>query len=118
LKADISNLMLLCDKHHRLVDKAEVDLHPVERLTAMKKGHEQRLDVLTGIAGEKQSHVLLYGANIGTQNAKVSAAGAARAMIPERYRDQSSADIKRLLPSSDTSSPQAKSAREIRATLR
>jgi hypothetical protein len=85
LKADITNLMLLCDKHHRLVDKAEVHLHPVERLTAMKKAHEQRLDVLSDIAAEKQSHVLLYGANIGTQNAKVSSAGAARAMIPERY---------------------------------
>jgi len=85
LKADITNLILLCDKHHRLVDKVEVDSHSVERLTAMKKAHEQRLDVLTEIAAEKQSHVLLYGANIGTQNAKVSSAGAARAMIPERY---------------------------------
>jgi hypothetical protein len=85
LKAEITNLMLLCDKHHRLVDKAEVDLHPAERLTAMKKAHEQCLDILTDIAAEKQSHVLLYGANIGTQNAKVSLAGAARAMVPERY---------------------------------
>ncbi len=85
LRADISNLMLLCDKHHRLVDKAEVALHPVERLMAMKKAHEQRLDVLTAIAAEKQSHILLYGSNIGSQSAKVSNEGAARAMIPERY---------------------------------
>ena len=28
LKADISNLMLICDKHHRLVDNAEVASHP------------------------------------------------------------------------------------------
>lgn len=85
LRADISNLMLLCDKHHRLVDKAEVALHPVERLMAMKKAHEQRLDVLTDISAEKQSHILLYGSNIGSQSAKVSNGGAARAMIPERY---------------------------------
>ena len=85
LKAEISNLMLLCDKHHRLVDKAEVKLHPVERLTAMKKAHEHRLEIVTDIAADKQSHILLYGANIGTQNARVSYGGAARAMIPSRY---------------------------------
>lgn len=32
LKADITNLMLLCDPHHRLVDKVDVAGHPVERL--------------------------------------------------------------------------------------
>ncbi|HEY2461634.1 MAG TPA: HNH endonuclease [Candidatus Acidoferrum sp.] len=85
LKADISNLMLLCDSHHRLVDKVEVGLHPAERLAAMKKAHEQRLDVLTSITAEKQSHILIYGSNIGLQNAKISYGGAMRAMVPERY---------------------------------
>ena len=85
LKADISNLMLLCDKHHRLVDRDELAKHPVERLHAMKVAHEIRIDAQTDIAPEKKSHVLLYGANIGTQFAKVSYEQAARAMIPERY---------------------------------
>jgi hypothetical protein len=85
LKADISNLMLLCDKHHRLVDRDELAKHPVERLRAMKVAHEIRIDALTDIGPEKKSYVLLYGANIGTQFAKVSYEQAARAMIPERY---------------------------------
>jgi len=36
LKSDISNLMLLCDEHHRLVDRADVSAHPVDRLVEMK----------------------------------------------------------------------------------
>jgi hypothetical protein len=31
LKSDITNLMLLCDTHHRLVDIADVAGHPVDR---------------------------------------------------------------------------------------
>jgi SMODS-associated and fused to various effectors sensor domain len=85
LKRDISNLMLLCDKHHRLVDREQLVEHPEERLKAMKNAHEQHIDVVTDIAADKQSHVLLYGANIGSQNAKVSYDGATRAMIPGRY---------------------------------
>ena len=42
LKSDISNLMLLCDEHHRLVDKADVPGHPVDRLIAMKELHEKQ----------------------------------------------------------------------------
>lgn len=34
---DINNLMLLCDEHHRLIDKFDVDSHTVEVLREMKK---------------------------------------------------------------------------------
>lgn len=37
LKKDITNLMLLCDTHHRLIDKEDVAEHPVERLHTMKR---------------------------------------------------------------------------------
>jgi hypothetical protein len=85
LKTDLSNLMLLCDKHHRLVDKGDVAGHPVERLRAMKFAHERRIEILSQIGVEKQSHILLYGANIGVQNSPVSYSEAARAMIPDRF---------------------------------
>ena len=64
LSADISNLMLLCDRHHRLIDKEDVAGHPVERLTEMKRKHEERIDLLTTIKDEKRSNVVLYGSNI------------------------------------------------------
>ena len=77
--------MLMCDKHHRLIDREDVAGHPVERLKAMKAMHELRIEIVSGIADDKRSHILLYGANIGVHNSPLSFADAARAMIPDRY---------------------------------
>lgn len=85
LKSDITNLMLMCDKHHRLIDREDVPGHPVERLKAMKVLHEKRIDAVTDIALDKQSHVILYGANIGAQSSPLSLREAALGMLPERY---------------------------------
>jgi hypothetical protein len=85
LKADISNLMLLCDVHHRRIDVADVGGHSVELLRSMKERHEQRTELVTALGPEKQSHVLLYGANIGAHSAPLSLKKAAEAMLPERY---------------------------------
>lgn len=85
LATDINNLMLLCDKHHRLIDHEEEKKHPVERLRRMKQQHEARIELLTSLQEDKKSHILLYGANIGGQNAPLSWKRAAQAMIPNRY---------------------------------
>jgi hypothetical protein len=85
LKSDITNLMLLCDKRHRLIDREDVPGHPVERLKAMKALHEERIDAVTDIALDKQSHVILYGANIGAQGSPLSLREAALGMLPDRY---------------------------------
>ena len=84
LKAKLSNLMLMCDMHHRLIDQEDVDGHPVERLHQMKAAHESRIDLVTDIAPEKQSHMLLYGANIGAQGAPLSYREAALGLVPDR----------------------------------
>jgi hypothetical protein len=85
LKADISNLMLMCDDHHRLIDREDVEGHPVERLRGMKRKHEERIELLTSLMENKQSHVILYGANVGQHNAPVSFEKAAQAMVPNWY---------------------------------
>jgi hypothetical protein len=85
LAIDIANLMLLCDKHHRLIDREEEREHPVDRLERMKQQHETRIELLTSLQEDKKSHVLLYGANIGEQSAPLSWKKAAQAMIPLRY---------------------------------
>ena len=85
LAKDPSNLMLLCDRHHRLIDREQEAAHTPERLLAMKRLHEKRIQLLTGIAPEMQSHVILYGANIGALGAALSFQSAANAMSPERY---------------------------------
>lgn len=85
LKADITNLMLLCDVHHRRIDIADVDGHPVEFLRSMKERHEQRIELVSALGPEKQSHVVMYGANIGVHSAPLSMSKAASAILPERY---------------------------------
>lgn len=85
LKENISNLMLMCDKHHRLIDRDDVDGHSVDRLQQMKAAHESRIDLVTDISPDKQSHILLYGANIGTQGAPLSYREAANGMLPNHW---------------------------------
>jgi hypothetical protein len=85
LAKDISNLMLMCDEHHRLIDKADVAGHSISRLTGMKKKHESRIEIVSAISEEKQSHILLYGANIGSQSSPLSYREASEAMSPDRY---------------------------------
>lgn len=85
LKKDLSNLMLMCDTHHRLIDHGDVVGHPVALLEGMKAEHETRIELLTGISIERQSHVVLYGANIGAHGSPLSFHEAARGMFPDRY---------------------------------
>lgn len=85
LQDDLSNLMLMCDTHHRLVDKADVEGHPVARLRKMKFDHEVRIETLTSIKPDKRSHVILYGARIGEHGAPLTASEAFGALLPSRY---------------------------------
>jgi len=85
LGAELSNLMLMCDEHHRLIDKGDVAGHPEDRLVAMKAKHEQRIENLCDIKEDKHSLVILYGANIGKQGSPLSFTDAAMAMVPDRY---------------------------------
>ncbi len=85
LKAEISNLMLLCDVHHRLVDKADVAGHPPDVLQKMKADHEDRIDLVTDIHPERQTTLVLYGANIGENASPLTVAAAKGAVLPYRY---------------------------------
>ncbi len=84
LATDLSNLMLLCDTHHRQIDKFDVEGHPAELLRSMKEDHERRIEIASGITPDWRSHILLYGANIGEQSSPVSYQTASMAMFPER----------------------------------
>lgn len=72
LAKEFSNLMLLCDVHHRLIDKEDVDGHPVELLTAFKAQHEDRIDRLTGIDPDRKSYIVTYAANIDIREGKIT----------------------------------------------
>ena len=60
LADDISNLMLLCDTHHRLIDRDDVAGNPESLLVEMKTEHENRIANACAIAPDKQSPVVRY----------------------------------------------------------
>lgn len=85
LENDLGNLMLLCDRCHRLIDREDVEGHPESRLLDMKRAHEERIRIVTGIHAERGTHVLHYAARIGEHDAPVSEALSKQALLPDRY---------------------------------
>lgn len=81
----IENLMLLCDVHHRLVDREELNEHPEERLLKIKAEHEARIELLTSIIPQNKSHVVTYVAPIGSVQPAIALADAYNAMMPAKY---------------------------------
>lgn len=85
LADDISNLMLLCDTHHRLIDTAEVAEHPEGLLLEMKKEHEDRVSRTTSIGVEMSSHIVIYRANIGANSPQIDYSLASKYLLPHHY---------------------------------
>jgi len=85
LTNDVSNLMLMCHVHHKLIDVDEVGQHPESRLLAMKAAHERRINIVSAITHDRASHVLRYAANIGDHTSPVTYDQVATAMLPSRY---------------------------------
>lgn len=82
---DIDNLMLLCDVHHRLIDREEVTGHPEARLLEMKTAHEARIALVVAIDADRAMHLLHYAARIGEHDCLVSATHSRLAVLPTRY---------------------------------
>jgi hypothetical protein len=85
LSDDFENIMLLCDTHHRLIDREEVEEHPPELLHEHKREHEERIERLTGIESDHGTHILLFGTKIGTHRGEVNHDQARQAVVPDRY---------------------------------
>ena len=93
LAKDISNLMLLCDEHHRLIDRERIEEHSVELLRSFKKRHEDRIERVTAIDQQYQSLVVLYGANIGERTSPVTKEAALKALLENGHYPETSEPI-------------------------
>ncbi len=81
-----SNVMLMCDKHHRLIDVGDLKGHPTELLRAMKRESETRIaNVVFGSAPDTKTEILRYAANIGEQSPVLSMKDALEAITPEYH---------------------------------
>lgn len=88
-KSDLNstdNLMLVCHDCHVSMDRGGgANRYPAEFLHANKLAHERRVEIVTGIDPSRQSHVLMYGANVGVHTAPTGFVEAAHALLPDRY---------------------------------
>ena len=97
---DISNLMLMCHEHHKLIDGEHKDDYPVETLQEYKKRHEDRIERLTDISEEYKTWVVLYGANVGHQSSPLSVKKAHLAIAESGYYPATSEPIELSLKNS------------------
>jgi hypothetical protein len=77
--------MLLCDEHHRLVDRVDVDGHPVPLLQAMKQEHEDRIERITAIKPHMHSHIVTYQANVGLHTPTITYETVREYLYPTHY---------------------------------
>jgi hypothetical protein len=83
LKADPSNIMLLCDTHHRLVDREDVEGHPAELLRRYKREHEERIERQTSIQPSSRTEMVLVGTRILERQGRVSIEQAREAVLAD-----------------------------------
>lgn len=84
LAKDLSNLMLLCDACHKLIDERPSD-YEVELLRTMKREHEEWIRIVTSGAPDLKSNVVFYGENIGDHGSMFTMKEALAAMLPQRH---------------------------------
>lgn len=60
-----ANLMLMCNKHHHLIDVEKVGEYSEERLKQMKKAFEEDTQMKIGIPSNRKTIVVTYTAKIG-----------------------------------------------------
>ena len=89
LKNDISNLLLLCDEHHRLIDKNDVAGHPELLLLQMKREHEDRIEKVASINPDMHSHIVTYKSNIGAHSPVITYESVREFLLPSHYPAQS-----------------------------
>lgn len=85
LADDITNLMLLCDTHHRLIDRDDVHGNPENLLLEMKAEHENRISNACAITPNKQSHIVTLNMNIGVHTPNVQYSIVSQHLAPDYY---------------------------------
>ena len=85
LARSLENVMLMCARHHKLIDLDAVDDHPESILLAMKADHEARIAIVGSINEDRASHVIRFGASICDNEALVSTQAIFSAMPPDRH---------------------------------
>lgn len=84
---DLSNLMLLCQRCHKLIDD-NPGTYTVKRLRQDKVVHEDRIHHVTGISADLKTTVVQFKARIAGRTVSVPFADVARAVEPRYPADK------------------------------
>lgn len=85
LAKEFSNLMLLCDTHHRLIDDKSKEHEYFDKLLQeYKREHEERIEYLTGINEDSGTYLLFFIDNIGDRLPSINFDDARLSILP-RY---------------------------------
>lgn len=94
LAQEFSNLMLLCDAHHRMIDDpSNEDTYTVELLKSYKKEHEERIEYLTSIDERHKSNLLFFLDNIRNHKPTIDFEDARHSMLPKYPADSHPIDL-------------------------
>ena len=85
LADDPDNLMLMCDPHHRLIDRDELHNYPEDRLIQIKQESERRIELATDMGPDRASNIVRYGATIGTNESVIAFSKCKEAIAPTHY---------------------------------
>ena len=81
---NISNLILMCPNHHKLVDD-NPDMYNDELLREMKFIHEEKVWLATEMKVDNTSNVIIYRGRIGSFQPTIEFREVMQAMFPEYY---------------------------------
>lgn len=82
---DIDNIMLMCPQCHKYIDNEGAKKYDASTLRAMKKHHEERMRMLTGIPEDNQALPVTFGSAIGDSIPMFNFNQLSSAMVPEFY---------------------------------
>lgn len=85
LRNEPDNLMLLCHKHHKLIDVDAVADHPESRLLEMRRDAIMRMQTVMSINQSKHTLIIRYGAKVGAHQSLQSFDKCAEAVLPDRF---------------------------------
>jgi CBASS immunity sensor of nucleotide second messenger signals len=88
------NLMLVCTKHHKLIDSQEhVSSWPPEVLTEHKREHEERIQWLTSFGPASKTKIIRLRCRIGGDPVQIPFDDIQRAVAPRYPADRQGLDI-------------------------
>lgn len=86
---EVGNLMLVCHDCHKKIDHdKDGERYSADLLNDWKRKHERRVEIVSGVAQDKHSMVVLYGANIGAEKSLLQPLAANEALFPDWYPAQ------------------------------